>query len=235
MNKKEHLHMLLAGFLDESVIDEKLKALTFLEYYKLTESLSSNNIKSILAILEANVDGSGLNSATTGPASTKPTNYTSIPKVPVSALTTNPGLSKSDSKELKKIEKNLDSKLQTTNTPISKNADSKIKDTVQAALSGNIGAAKDLIASFKKGYQAGNQTMSEEKLESTVDAEELKRLQELSGITTETTSAGCVAATSSSIVGNTSNSHRPTVKLGAQVRLDRVAKERKKLNKFKKD
>ena len=232
MNKKEHLHMLLAGFLDESVIDEKLKALTFLEYYKLTESLSSNNIKSILAILEANVDGSGLNSATTGPG--KPAGPTT-PNSPTTAQTTKAGLSKADLEELKKIEKNLDSKLNTSDKSAPKNPDSKTKDTVQAAISGNIDAAKNLIASFKQGYQSGNQTMSEEKLESTIDAKDLKRLQELSGIATETTSAGCVAATASSIVGNTSNSHRPTVKLGAQVRLDRVAKERKKLNKFKKD
>lgn len=65
--------------------------------------------------------------------------------------------------------------------------------------------------------------------------EEMGEIVRLAGINGKNQNCAGSKAVMPSIIGNTSDSHRPTVKLGHELRKERVAKERKKDNKFKKD
>lgn len=65
--------------------------------------------------------------------------------------------------------------------------------------------------------------------------EEMGEIVRLAGINGKNENCAGSKAAMPSIIGNTSNSHRPTVKLGHELRKERVAKERMKDNKFKKE
>lgn len=65
--------------------------------------------------------------------------------------------------------------------------------------------------------------------------EEMGEIVRLAGINGKNQNCAGSKSQMPSIIGNTSDSHRPTVKLGHELRKERVAKERKKDNKFKKD
>lgn len=65
--------------------------------------------------------------------------------------------------------------------------------------------------------------------------EEMGEIVRLAGINGKNENCAGSKAQMPSIIGNTSDSHRPTVKLGHELRKERVAKERMKDNKFKKE
>jgi hypothetical protein len=85
------------------------------------------------------------------------------------------------------------------------------------------------IGSFIKGYNSA-------KLES-IDSElneELETLKRLAGVNGKNENCAGTKAETPSIIGNTSDSHKPTSKLRHELRKKLVAKERMKDNKFKK-
>lgn len=194
-------------------------------------------------VKEANIDVARSNNAQASNNATKqsPTSTTTIPNAG------NVKYDRSDIDELSQISKNLDKKLnpqekQALATAIASSEKGKDKSTLDKVAStfDTVGTYKDLFkGSFKSGMAAGQSFMEDidnEFSDIVFDDELINELLQLSSITNENTAgAVAIAPTASSIVGNTSNSHRPSVKLGAKVREKQYAKDRKKLNKYKKD
>lgn len=103
--------------------------------------------------------------------------------------------------------------------PTVANDDNSAYDKFKQSLMKVAGAAGSTSGKFKQGLQKGLQ-----------EAQELERIRELAGLINETatdgsTSSGNVASMPS-VVGNTSDSHKPSVKLRHQMRLDREEEEK---------
>lgn len=110
--------------------------------------------------------------------------------------------------------------------------------------SGKIPSGKFKTAGDNKGFTSAlvrtASNMAASALRDSVETdddvlEEMGEIVRLAGINGKNENCAGSKAQMPSIIGNTSDSHRPTVKLGHELRKERVAKERMKDNKFKKE
>jgi hypothetical protein len=226
----------------EILLKENSHLLSFKDLLHINKLLKESDFNRALELLEANVDGTNLNSATTGSSGT-----TAKPVTPISAEQNS--VNKDKELTLTDIERRFEEKEHIKLKDKSgkeyegevvkddgknltlKDKLNKVyvvsKETVKDAHS----AGSHIKDKFLQGYNSVNLENIDYQLE-----EEIRSIKQLAGLkpAVETTSAASVSA-GPTVVGNTSKSHLPTSKLAHELRQERVAKERKKENKYKKD
>jgi hypothetical protein len=238
-----NLHSQLSDIADrESYIAEKL-GITIEE---ARNAIKTSSFGEYRAMVEANADHGFVGTQTTQSSVSTPNtaNTMRTPDVPVSANSGNT----TDSKE-------FDDALVQLNDPTRKSELERIKRTQET----NPAQAEKDYESFKQRNPelttaSGNKPSAFDKMFAGTKAgksefmrgfnnniredAELARLRELAGIQETATSGGVAAAniaTSASIIGDTSDSHKPSVQLRKDNRLDREDKEQQDVKQNKQD